>query len=269
MMEYSVFDPTGNVTALVETPVEIARQPEAAAAILRAQPRVEQVGFVSIDPAAGAVSLRMAGGEFCGNAAMSAAALSCLAHGAPLPASVSLRVSGASTPVEVRLLRREGERFFAAVRMPPPKRISERVFTFEAQSGSLTVVQLEGISHILIGPESPFFSLLARPASAEEAVRRWCGELAAEGLGLLFLQGGRLTPLVFVPGSDTVFWETSCASGTAAAGMALSEKTDAAVDCAFLEPGGSLRVTGTPRETWLHGTTRRISKITDSESRFS
>ena len=65
-MRYRIFDPTGNVTALVEDAVEPALQPEAAAEIMRVHPEVEQVGFVSLNGAL--PSLRMAGGEFCGNA---------------------------------------------------------------------------------------------------------------------------------------------------------------------------------------------------------
>ena len=75
-MRYSVFDPTGNITALVRDPVAPLQQPVIAAGIMRKHPEVEQVGFVSFDGALPA--LRMAGGEFCGNASMSAAALLCM-----------------------------------------------------------------------------------------------------------------------------------------------------------------------------------------------
>ena len=91
------------------------------------------------------------------------------------------------------------------------------------------------------------------------AGRQWCGELCADGRGLMFVSGDALTPLVFVPGCDTVFWETSCASGTAAVGMALASETGARIDRTFTEPGGSLRVESDPRtgETWLHGSTKQ------------
>ena len=44
---YAILDPTGNITALVETPVDPARQPETAAALMARHPQVEQVGFLS------------------------------------------------------------------------------------------------------------------------------------------------------------------------------------------------------------------------------
>ena len=45
MLRYSILDPTGNITAIVESPVEIARQPELASRIMRLRPEVEQVGL--------------------------------------------------------------------------------------------------------------------------------------------------------------------------------------------------------------------------------
>ena len=72
-MRYRIFDPTGNITALVEEAVDVSRQPSVAADIMQKHSNVEQVGFVSLD--GDLPALRMAGGEFCGNASMSAAAL--------------------------------------------------------------------------------------------------------------------------------------------------------------------------------------------------
>ena len=67
-----------------------------------------------------------------------------------------------------------------------------------------------------------------------------------------------MTPLVFVPGSGTVFWENSCASGTAAAGMCFSARRGKREELALQEPGGELQVFSDPAtgETWLSGTVR-------------
>ena len=102
-----------------------------------------------------------------------------------------------------------------------------------------------GISHAIICEDSPFFSLLTDRVAAEGAVQAWCGELRADCLGLMFLTGGcepALTPLVYVPGSGTVFWEGSCASGSSAAALFLSTQRGTPVDLVFREPAGSLRV---------------------------
>ena len=46
-LKYSILDPTGNITALVESPVPVSGQPSVADAVMERHPDVEQVGFVS------------------------------------------------------------------------------------------------------------------------------------------------------------------------------------------------------------------------------
>ena len=260
-MRYSILDPTGNITALVESAVPAADQPAAAARIMRLHPEVEQVGFVRDD------TLCMAGGEFCGNASMCAAALRLLSSGAVWEGWTPLRlhVSGVSEPVALRLRAEGGERFTAEIQMPPALEIGPREFVFEDLRAVLPLVRLEGISHIVVREDAPFFALLHDRPRAERAVREFCGELGAEGLGLLFLEetaeANRMTPLVYIPGSGTVFWENSCASGSAAVGMALAKAADAPLTLSLKEPGGVLTVRCDPRGgTWLRGTVRRLSR---------
>ena len=265
-LRYSIFDPTGNVTALVETPVAVSAQPAAAAAIMRRCPAVEQVGFVRLFPAGEQgidAALRMAGGEFCGNASMSTAALLLLRRGEQTTEekTVRLRVSGAAEPVEVRLRREGADSYRAGVRIPRAKAIAGQAFAFGELRGSLPLVRMEGISHLVITPDSCFFPLKDRPAQAEKAVRLWCGALRADGLGLMFLEEDALTPLVYVPGSGTVFWENSCASGSAAVGMALAAGRGEALRLTLREPGGALAVESDPDgRTWLWGRTRLVEE---------
>lgn len=260
-LEYRVFDPTGNITALVETQVDPADQPAAASWIMAQNPEVEQVGFVTFAAAgAGApvadvpVSLRMAGGEFCGNATMCSAALYMIVNDMPGEANVKVRVSGTKDPLDVRLARRDAVSFDAAVTMPPAVGIDELKLSDGMLPGNdvlrLPVVRMEGIAHVIIEPDSGFFGLKDDSALAETLLRGWCGVLGAECLGMMFLDEGKgvraLTPLVYVPGADTMFWENSCASGSAAAGMYLAAKEGEPVDVTFSEPAGSLRVTSDP-----------------------
>ena len=263
-LRYCIFDPTGNITALVESEVPEAGQPAVAAALMRRRPEVEQVGFVRLAADGGAgPALRMAGGEFCGNASMSAAALSLLRSGRKTPAALTLRVSGASRPVETRLDRTAEDCFSAAVRMPRVREIGELELSFGELRGKLPLVRMEGIEHLIVSPDSAFFALLADRGAAEQAAREWAGALSAKALGLMFLEPAppqpRLTPLVYVPVGGTLFWERSCASGSAAAGAYLASRTGARVKLALREPGGSLRVESeADGETWLCGQTRLI-----------
>ncbi|MBO5496451.1 MAG: hypothetical protein J5967_03535, partial [Oscillospiraceae bacterium] len=184
----------------------------------------------------------------------------------PGPLCVCLRVSGAEQPVEVTLEPETAGSFRAGVRMPPAREITERELAFGGRRGRLPVVRMEGISHGILTPGSVFFELRQDRIAAEQAARAWCGELEAEGLGLMFLEGEapsvRLTPLVYVPGSGTVFWENSCASGSSAVGMYLAAQTGAPVQFELQQPGGVLRVTSDPDqgETWLYGRVRRLTE---------
>ena len=284
-LHYSILDPTGNITALVESAVKVGRQPSVAASLMERHPEVEQVGFVSYESVEGAdAQLRMAGGEFCGNASISAAALYLL-HGSeeradafgPVPEDdgwerVMLHVSGAALPVEVRLVQRGDSAFDAGVHMPQALGVERVGFQYGGVRGKLPLVRMEGISHVIVGTDTPFFWLRDDHAAAEVAIRAWCADLGTDGLGLMFLEGDlpspRMTPLVYVPGSNTVFWENSCASGSSAVGMHLAQRSDSRVDVTLQEPGGALRVVSdsTDGQTWLYGGVRLVGEF--DASRF-
>ena len=256
-LKYSIFNPTGNITALVESFIEPDKILLAADEIMRLHPEVEQVGFVrfpeSFDPACDII-LHMAGGEFCGNASMCAAAFLLLNDGNRFGSGaeqidVNVICAGQSVPVSLR--PEAGKCFQASIQMPEAIMISEERFQFEYMQGDLPVVHLDGISHIIIEPGSVFWKLKSDRNAAEHAVRNWCRKLGTQGLGLLFIESTALgvdkgsrenslpvpdmgffhnhgincpvaydfLPLVFVPGADTMVWEKSCASGSAALGM--------------------------------------------------
>ena len=251
-IEYTIFDPTGNITALVETSVDPADQPAVGTKIMEAHPDVEQVGFVRFaapgDPVP--VSLRMAGGEFCGNATMCAAALYMARAALQGEASVMVRVSGASEPLEVRLARAADDRFEAAVSMPEALGIDFLTLemSWEGFSGPvcMPVVAMEGITHMIVRPDSEVFAEMGNKETAEGILRAWYPFLEPDCLGMMFLDDRgdalKLTPLVYVPGADTMFWENSCSSGSVAAAVFLASQKRASVDVAIEQPAGALRV---------------------------
>ena len=63
-VNYRIFNPTGNITALVDSFVIELNQPTIAKEILDMEPSCEQVGFVSDGIEGADITLRMAGGEF-------------------------------------------------------------------------------------------------------------------------------------------------------------------------------------------------------------
>ena len=249
-LRYVLADPTKNVTALIKTPVAPALRRRAADAILRAEPACEQVGFVFRDEN-GAPCLRMTGGEFCGNASISAAALYCAEEGLPPgeTRALSLDVSGARGPVRVRVTANGKNAFACEIRMPLPLRISEERLTLNGREFRLPVVYFPGIAHC-IAPEALF-----TPAEAELAVRQWCAHLGTRGFGLMLTDGRSLSlrPLVYIPAADTLFWERSCASGTCAVGACVSRAREKTVDLTVNQPGGTLRIRASADALLLSG----------------
>ena len=151
--------------------------------------------------------------------------------------------------------------------MPEAQRIERVSFCHDGVRGELLLVRMEGISHVVVEPDTAFFWLCDDRVAAEAAVRSWCTDLHANGLGLMFLEGNdlvrRMTPLVYVPGSGTVFWENSCASGSSAVAMCLAQRAGARVELSLEEPGGILRVASDPAtgETWLYGSVRLVGEF--------
>lgn len=274
-IRFSILDPTGNITALVESPVPVEAQPETAAELMRRHPEVEQVGFVRFAEEPDALvhaELRMAGGEFCGNASICASALYLLNTGTDrtgTPADVRLSVSGAEQLVNVRLCQEADGEFSACLVYPPALSITAQLFSFGGFSETLPIVFMSGISHIIIRPGSVFFTLKEDRNAAEQALRTWCAGLSAAGLGLMFLEPEgteyRLTPYVWVPGAGTFFRENSCASGSAAAAMVLAAESGEKTLVTLHEPGGCLKVSRDPAsgETLLYNRVRLTARFDD------
>ena len=106
---YYYADPTGNITLLAPLSSEYADKAKEAAKLMKLEPSAEQVGFLGGSREDYDISLQMAGGEFCGNAALSAAAVFCLNAGGNSNREKTIRVSvsGAADPVSV-LIRQTG-----------------------------------------------------------------------------------------------------------------------------------------------------------------
>ncbi len=265
-MKYSIWNPTGNITALVESDIDKVQQPSVAAALMERHPQVEQVGFVQFNKDDLQVCLQMAGGEFCGNAAMSAAALYLLRtdHSSEAPQNVRIGVSGALTPLEVNLIETDAKTYSASLQTPWSASVDYKQFCFQEQRGSLPVVDLGGIIQVIIDPDSVFWYMLKHSSDAERAIRQWCSELSAPGLGFMFLDQRDdffdMTPLVYVPGAGTVFWENSCASGSTAVCMYYASETGTGVKMVLRQPGGIMHVTcdGPGEDVILQGSTRLV-----------
>ena len=234
IINYSILNPTGNVTALVTSAVEIEKQPYVASHIMIKEPAVEQVGFIDVKNR----TMRMAGGEFCGNASMCAAVMCAeeeLLQGGYT--EIFLDVSGAPEKVCVSVEKKSDTSFYCCVSMPKANNVRKQKFVCGNEEYTLPVVEFDGISHIIneIYEKKDFFS---------KEIKKWCACLGCDCLGIMNIETEKkkITPLVYVPVSETLVWENSCASGTAAAGVYFASKNNCVFETDFSEPGGTLGV---------------------------
>ncbi len=249
-IRYWIADPSGNTTALVKEdfPAGLRRE---AAALLMETGEVEQVGFLCaphFGEAAG--RLEMAGGEFCGNAALSAAVFK--AKNLMLISlaweDLKIECSGTERPLCCAAWNLGGADY-GAVEMPLPTRIYKRAFSAEGRTETFFVVEAPGITHLL-WPTDTFGE--KERGYARSGIKDWCAELGAEALGVILCSRDFdcIAPLVFVPESNTLVWENGCGSGTAALGAFLA-KEGGSLEKEVRQPGGTIRVRAEYREGLL------------------
>lgn len=249
-LSFAKMNPTENMTILVRTPVPRELQPQVAAKLMAENSvGAEQVGFLEEPKLTGVLArLQMMGGEFCGNAAMSLAALKACEEGMNDGEAkiYPLEISGASERIDCRITRR-GNDYIGAVHMPLPEEIAEK----ELEDGMvLPVVRFSGIAHVIVGEKN------MSCAEAERAISRWCRRLDMDALGILLVneEMNRIHPLVYVRETDSSVWERGCGSGTAALGAYLARNAHANVQTAVVQPGGVISVWA----SWSEDSVREI-----------
>lgn len=237
-LKFAKMNPTENMTALVLSFVARQDQPAVAAKLMaESSVCVEQVGFLEETTLPGAVArLQMMGGEFCGNATMSLAALRAYEEGLAENEEkiYPLEISGADKLLDCRIVCRE-DGYVGSVGMPLPEKISEE----ELEPGLfLPVVRFPGIAHVIVKEDK------MDPAAAKAVIPRWCRQLKTDALGILLTNQdlNRIRPLVYVRETDSSVWERGCGSGTAALGAYLADEARADVQVSVSQPGGVISV---------------------------
>lgn len=233
-LRYLIYDPTHNITLLVETPVPRPQHAAVALDLMRQFPEVEQVGFLEPAPPPALLHLQMMGGEFCGNATMSTACYLAERDGLGDGCfSLPLSVSGAGTMV-CRLERR-GDDCRGTVSMPLPTAVSFE--SLPVQEAPVPTVRFPGITHCIL-PAADWTR-----QQAQDAIRPLCRALKADACGLLLFDDKALSfsPLVYVSSTDTAVWESGCGSGSAALGCYLASQGRTG-QFPLHQPGGTISV---------------------------
>ena len=271
IIEYVVMNPSNNITILVISDVEdeceycfIAKK------LLELEPAAEQLGFLQYDDESD-ITLNMAGGEFCGNATMSAAVYYGILHGVN-NGNVVVKSQGADELVNVHI--KKNNEWEGIAEMPKPLEISEVDF---GNDGKFPVVFFKGIAHVIIDRKVIGSGIdcekkilddcksindcnnknLIRDNfknEFENRIKVWCEFLNVEALGIMFCDNldeikksqnfntteVYINPLVYVKSIDTLYWESSCASGTTAVGAYLADVTNSNDKIDVRQPSGTI-----------------------------
>ena len=245
-VDFVKISPTQNMTVLVTSAVE-RRHYAAVAAKIMAYDSVyaEQVGFVEkpSDPAATA-RLQMAGGEFCGNAALSLCAY--LVWSGKVAADavrVPIEVSGSDEILHCRI-KREHNHFLGTIKMPLPLAIESFNAEIAGQSRVLPVVHFPGITHVIVNGEHG-----DKIAIAETLAENSSLFTNTDAFGIMFYEknsseksGLFLTPFVCVKTLGTKVWERGCGSGSAALGAYLAHNRGENIKMDVMQSGGTITV---------------------------
>ena len=239
-------DPAQNYTLFVTSPVAADLRPKVAAALMKRQnPPAEQVAFVTA--ASPLPRMEMMGGEFCGNASRSFGMISAMKQGLTT-GKIMVGVSGCAHPLEVEVDLTANS---ARVQMPLHKTLHQ----LEVNGHSVPVLVFEGLCHAVLecAPDA---------ALAQQVIRQISASFVTDAVGVIFLQHDPLyiTPVVYVPATDSTVWEHSCGSGSLAAAlwMALCQPKNGLQRYRIAQPGGMLEIDlkvedGRVTAAWLGG----------------
>lgn len=227
-----IANPSGNITVLVSSPVEKTEYARVAQRLMTKIDGAEQVGFFADPCFGGDVRLEMMGGEFCGNAMRSAALYYAGKQTLSGESLVRTEISGCDHPLSVFVDPESGT---ARGEFPLPIKAEWGRFS---EKPAFTV-WFEGIVHYVFPggiPELSSESLKEKLRAVTETER-----VSAAGLMVLEVSSLRMTPVVYVRDTDTLVYESSCASGSAATAVYLSAGKETCRETYLLkEPGGSL-----------------------------
>ena len=243
-----VFDPAGNTTLMVLTPVQKEEYAEVAKKLLeidfgpdcswRDVAYGEQVSYVL---EGNAPRMDMCGLEFCGNASRSFAYYRVIFLGEGEDAGdgrkkIEVSVSGCDHPLTAVV---DPSKQDSVIQMPLPAEVRIIDTAPAGVEGEHPFVIFDGISHLVIKGEEPDADKFAR--IKDYFYKEIDPDMDAFGVMFINEKKDLMSPVVYVRDVDTTYFEGSCASGTAAASVAKSVgEPDGTYEYVFRQPDGTL-----------------------------
>ncbi|MBQ2764112.1 MAG: hypothetical protein IJO94_00105 [Firmicutes bacterium] len=234
-LTYHIADPAGNVTIMVTSPVDRHDYAEISRKLIDTIDNAEQVGFLTEPCFGGDIRLEMMGGEFCGNAVRCAALYYAKKQEQWNAGYVKTEISGCDCVLEVWVNDDTTE---AEAEMPLPV---DTDIAMLWKTRIADAVIFDGIVHCVSYQDHSDI----KPAWLKESLRSLAIQYRTSAVGLIQLDKEKMemTPIVYVVSTDTMIYESSCASGSEAVAICLAEdETDGTYVYDLKEPGGMLRV---------------------------
>lgn len=227
-------NPCGNITGFVVAPVYPGyRKAYTDCIIEQIDNDVEQVGFISPAYEGAPLRMDMMGGEFCANATRAYGLYSAGFYDTDGLVDIEVYVSGHQGTTDV-IADVKNQKAYVALDAP----IGRENLTIDGKD--CTLIKLHGISHLVVeGEEDRDF--------VDKALEVLKKDYKDEAYGVLFFNKEKLEmiPYVYVEGSETLFREGSCGSGTVAVVNYLEsdiDKLDEDYKIAIKNPAGELEV---------------------------
>lgn len=232
--KYFRANPCGNITGFVVAPVYPGyRKAYTKCIIEQIDKDVEQVGFISPAYEGAPLRMDMMGGEFCANATRAYGLYSAGFYDTDGLVDIEVYVSGHEGTTDV-IADVKNQKAYVAMDAPLAKK------TVKVKGVDYKLIQLPGISHLIVeGEEDEKF--------VQDALEVLKKDYKDEAYGVIFLDKEKLeiVPFVYVEGSDTLFRESSCGSGTVATVNYLEDDIDGLDEdykISIKNPAGELEV---------------------------
>ena len=232
--KYFRANPCGNITGFVVAPVYPGyRKAYTKCIIEQIDKDVEQVGFISPAYEGAPLRMDMMGGEFCANATRAYGLYSAGFYDTDGLVDIEVYVSGHEGTTDV-IADVKNQKAYVAMDAPLAKE------TVKVKGVDYKLIQLPGISHLIVeGEEDEKF--------VQDALEVLKKDYKDEAYGVIFLDKEKLeiVPFVYVEGSDTLFRESSCGSGTVATVNYLEDDIDGLDEdykISIKNPAGELEV---------------------------
>lgn len=241
MLERVVFykaNPNENTTILVINAFPRNRYKEVALKLMTSQSvSGEQVGFIEPPDRLGAKArLHMMGDEFCANALAVLAAYYASQEKLAMGGHKKYRFESSGVEKLIQcVVQKKSDGFNVIVEMPLPKSFRETSVSIEGRSLDIIEVGFKGMSHVLVSKQN--VTDLKRCGHCLLKLGEM-EENTLKGVTFFHEENHQIESLIYVKGTDTETWESSCGMASAAYAIYKGQKLCESTTLDVMQPSG-------------------------------